>query len=717
MKDNLYHRLLKRQIKKFISQGFDKAAIEPFLDAVNQAYRDFDKDINHAENILEQSSKELFASNKALKESYESKKREAQALSQRIRSVANNINEIIFQTDTEGHWTFLNPAWEKISGYSINESLGKKFYDFIYPEDKEISIKNLEKLITSSKNTIKYTIRYIAKSNEVRWAQANVSLDFDERGNLIGSSGVLNDITEAKKAEEKIKQINKNLAEAQKIAKLGSWEYSADNLKNGYWTEQLFQIMGMQYDANVEVPLEYLYRLAAPQDKLHVENVINRALKYGEPEETTYSIKVGNKTKWISLSANPIVTTGGKTIKLVGTVLDITKQKETEQKLKEAREIAENALAAKSDFLSNMSHEIRTPMNAIMGLTELLIKDKSNNQDQLDNLKLINYSAENLLVIINDVLDYSKIEADKIQFESINFKVGDVVDKLIKTFKIKAEEKNLHLSSDLDPEVPDIVVGDPYRLNQILINLLSNALKFTHEGRVRLSVKLLEESYNRVRLYFSVSDTGIGIPQEKQKAIFESFTQANNKITRNFGGTGLGLAIAKRLVENQGGEIGLESQESVGTNFFFELVFKTSDLTVVEAGSLNEEEKLDLNNVKLLVAEDNQVNQLLIKQIGKGWGIYVDIASNGLEALEKSRQTAFDIILMDLQMPEMDGYEAAYKIKNDEDGKNKETPIIALSADVSVETKKRIRELGFDNYLSKPFKSKELKKLIRTHIT
>lgn len=388
---------------------------------------------------------------------------------------------------------------------------------------------------------------------------------------------------------------------------------------------------------------------------------------------------------------------------------DITENKKFQKELLQARNDAISSAKAKTEFLSNMSHEIRTPMNAIMGLTDLLLDEKIFTGTALENLKSIRYSADNLLVIINDILDFSKIEAGKITFENIDFDIRQRMTELHKTFDYRSKEKGLEFKINIAPEIPTILKGDPYRLNQILFNLVGNALKFTSKGAITVSVQLLSQADKTVKIQFLVSDTGIGIPEHKQSKIFESFTQAYTDTTRKFGGTGLGLAITKNLTLLQNGSITIKSKVGEGTIFGVELPFETSETIKIEEEKANDE-IYDLSKYKILVVEDNVMNQFVAKQFFKKWNTEVLIANNGLEAIEiLSKQDDINLVLMDLQMPEMSGFEAAQLIRSPNTPvKNSHIPIIALSADAFLETRNKVLEAGMNDFVTKPFKPDEL---------
>lgn len=419
---------------------------------------------------------------------------------------------------------------------------------------------------------------------------------------------------------------------------------------------------------------------------------------------------------YFETSYNPIFDETGKVTGVAVYAANITDQVNAENELKRAKMLAENAAKTKSDFLSNMSHEIRTPMNAIIGMSDLLL-EKTLETESREYVKSIKYSADNLLVIINDILDFSKIEAGKIVFENIDFNIQERLQELKKTFKHKAGEKGLVLDVVIDDSVPAMLKGDPYRLNQILFNLVGNSIKFTSKGSVIISVKCLSTEKDKLLIQFKVADTGIGIPASKLNSIFESFTQAYTDTTRKFGGTGLGLAITKNLTELQNGKIELESEQGSGTTFTVEIPFNVSTAAVKFSTDKSTIENKNLDQLRILVVEDNLMNQFVAKQILSKWNAEITIADNGKIAVEKLSTTIFDIVLMDLQMPEMSGYEATAFIRSKNTTVlNPTIPIIALTADAFAETKRKVLEAGMNDFVTKPFNQEELYVKIIKHL-
>jgi signal transduction histidine kinase/CheY-like chemotaxis protein len=402
----------------------------------------------------------------------------------------------------------------------------------------------------------------------------------------------------------------------------------------------------------------------------------------------------------------------GEAITFTGINLDITEQKRIDEELIAAKsaaeknaEFAERAVVAKQRFLSNMSHEIRTPMNAIIGFTKVLLKTDIT-EKQKECLNAIKSSGNTLIVLINDILDLAKVDAGKMVFINAPFKMSELIASILHLFETKIQEKSLELSQDYDSRIPEIVLGDAVRLNQILINLLGNAIKFTTKGKIQVSVALLNEETEKVTVQIKVTDTGIGIAEDKLENIFENFEQIHSATSSLYEGTGLGLAIVKQLVEKQGGTISVKSKVNEGSTFSFSLIFLKNQTNLV---GYEKEEDIVLNTeikgIKVLVVEDVKLNQLFMRTILDDFEFGYDMADNGKIAIEKLQTDTYNIILMDLQMPVMNGFEATDYIRNT---MNLKIPIIALTADVTTVDLEKCQAAGMNDYLAKPLDEKLL---------
>jgi PAS domain S-box-containing protein len=385
-------------------------------------------------------------------------------------------------------------------------------------------------------------------------------------------------------------------------------------------------------------------------------------------------------------------------------IRDVSKQKKIESELIDAKIKAENAAKSKQQFLSNMSHEIRTPMNAIIGFTNVVLKTDLS-EKQREYLAAIKTSCDALTVLINDIIDLAKVETEKIVFEKKPFKLATSISAMSNLFEPKIQEKNLNLIIEYDNNIPDVLIGDPVRLHQIILNLVGNAVKFTLEGKIIISVRKLFEDHENIEIEFSITDTGIGIEKEKVDTIFENFHQAHSDVSKIYGGTGLGLAIVKQLIGSQGGHIQMESEFGKGTIFRFVLSFQKANEETVFEEEIIELESSEVKNIKILVVEDVKLNQLLIKTLLDDFGFEYDIVANGKLAIQKLEINKYDIILMDMLMPIMNGYEATEYIRNT---MKSQIPIIALTADVSTFDLQKSKILGMNDYVSKPINEKIL---------
>ena len=395
-------------------------------------------------------------------------------------------------------------------------------------------------------------------------------------------------------------------------------------------------------------------------------------------------------------------------------ITDINTRNKLENELRIAKKLADKNAIMKEQFMANMSHEIRTPMNSILGFSDLL--EKTNlDKTQLEYLMAVKSSGSNLLNIINDILDFSKIEAGKLTIEKISFNVLDLLESLKVMFTPKSEEKQIIFRLNTDKNIPTYIFGDPMRLTQILINLINNAIKFTNQGEVKLSCELKSIEHDMVQLVFKITDTGIGIPTDKTTSVFERFNQGNTETTRKYGGNGLGLAIVKQLVEIQNGDITLKSKEGVGSEFTVRMSYPIS---YEEKSIITEGKRVSLkihsdSPLNILLAEDHKLNQKLAINYLTGFGLQVDLAENGIDVLEKLKEKHYDLILMDIQMPLLDGYNTAKTIR--QDLKNN-IPIIAMTAHIMANEKEKCLQYGMNDYLSKPFKELDLFTIIQSNL-
>ncbi len=481
------------------------------------------------------------------------------------------------------------------------------------------------------------------------------------------------------------------------------------------WNKQAEIILELKKEETIG---KNLYSLVPEKLKNELKTSFNNYIQTGDDElinkrvETSLNIK-GGSIVYIELTIIAIKTKDDYLFNAF--FRDITNRKIIDNEIREAKVIAEKSAKAKSVFLSNMSHEIRTPLNVILGLTGILQKsDFSTPKIDRKNLDGIQFSAENLLILINDILDFSKIEAGKLTLHNTDFNVQELVTNISRGFRIKADEKGLKYSMYIDSSVPKFIIGDQLRLNQILINLLGNAIKFTQKGEIIIKVQTEEVNETHITINFSVRDTGVGIPQNKLKNIFESFYQIHKPGKNKIEGTGLGLSISKQLIELQGGILRAESQQGKGSSFDFSISYAKSNYKSLENKKTASQtgNKSSLSGMKILVVEDNKMNQFFMRQLFSNWDIEADIADNGKIALKKLEESTYDLILMDMHMPVMDGPETTEIIRKSSNGKINQLPIVACSADVFPESKKKAIESGMNFYLTKPLSEEALEEIL-----
>ncbi len=572
---------------------------------------------------------------------------------------------------------------------------------------KDVKIKSQE-YIQSLVNTCferKMTVTGAFPFNEAFY-EVIIHPILDEYKEITYGLGIVRNITERTKAEEALRQSEEKyrtlVEESSEIIFSIDLElrfsYLSPNTKH-YLGYEPRQLIGKSF-------LDFLHE----DDRGKIQESFAKVVKERE-DVPNFEYKIRTNA-----GEYRVYTHEGKLIKdehdkpryYVGIARDITELSYAQRQLLEAKDKAEQAATAKTQFLSIMSHEIRTPMNAVIGLSHLLIEDDPR-PDQLENLKTLQFSAENLLGLINDILDYNKIESGRLVLEHIDFSFRELMQRIVHSYSYQAREKSIHISLSIDDEIPEEVRGDSMRLSQVINNLLSNAVKFTDKGSVSVNVQLLSSDEKGHLLRFEISDTGIGISSDKLDSIFEAFTQASTDTTRKYGGTGLGLAIVKRLLTLFKSEVTVESELGSGAKFTFDLLLERAENPKALQKQLENTDLKDHTAAKILVVEDNAVNRLMVEKFLRKWQIkHIDHASNGVEALRKVYLERYDLILMDLQMPVMDGFEAAKAIRLMKDPHYLQVPIIALSASSLIEVKDQLEKNGLDDYISKPFNPHEL---------
>jgi PAS domain S-box-containing protein len=621
---------------------------------------------------------------------------------QKYHLLVNNLKEAIFQTDAAGNWTFLNTAWEEITGFSVEESIGRLFLDYVHPDDRQKNHERFMPLINREKDYCRHVIRYLTKDDSFRWIEVFARLTLDKDDNIIGTTGTLSDITDRIKAEEELINSQTQLKAILDNIPLLAW-LKNDSLRYIATNGPYANSVGMRTQELIgKTDLEIFSKddaIQLIQDDLEV-------IKSGLQRYVEIPVNEKNgKVRWIESYKTPIFNDNKEVIGITGVERDITERKNAENEIKRAKEEADKANRAKSDFLANMSHEIRTPMNAILGFSELLHGQISNPKHK-EYLKGITISGNNLLNLINDILDLSKIEAGRVEIktESVNFFA--LIYEIKQVFSIKFLEKDLDFILDISPEVPEYLILDEMKIRQILFNLVGNSLKFTQSGSVTLKAYCLNYSKEkrRIDLIMEVVDTGIGIPKEDQDVIFEAFRQQEGQSTRKYGGTGLGLTISKKLAEAMNGRVVLQSEPGKGSAFsvFIPGISIAGEKESQKAADESFVRLVKITDGKILLVDDNEYNNIVIRGFLENHDVHIFEALNGKEAIELAELETPDLILMDIQMPVMDGLQAAGYFKSREVFKR--IPIVAMTASLVLDENEELKKL-FNGYIRKPVTS------------
>lgn len=610
-----------------------------------------------------------------------------------------------------------NKRWCQILGlddYKLTHSM-EFFGNCIFEEDRKEVINKVNEAIRKGEN-YESEHRMVSYNGEIVWVHdRGAVIERDELGNPTRMIGSIADITKRKKAEQDLKKITDRLSLATRAGTIGIWDYDlVNNVLT--WDEQMYKLYGIT-DKEFSGVYEAWRNGLHPEDLERAERETEKALNGEKEYDTEFRIVWSDKSvKYLKAIARVIRNNEGKPIQMIGVNWDITAFKQMEIKLLAAKEQAESANKAKSEFLANMSHEIRTPMNAILGFSEIL-EDEISDRKSLEYLKGIKIAGKNLLNLINDILDLSKIEAGKMELQFEKFNMNMILNELKQIFQIKAKEKGIDISVSYDENMPYVMLIDELRIKQVLFNLIGNAIKFTEKGYVKISAKLLKKSEKekKIDMCITVLDSGIGIAEGQEKKIFESFTQQDGQSTRKYGGTGLGLAISQKLVKMMGGEIEVEKMTQGGSKF----MVKLKNITYFEESEIEEEKLIDENieyhfeKSTILIAEDTTVNVEVVKGMLMKYDFTILVSENGADAVEKAKQYHPNLILMDIQMPVMNGYEATEILKRTEI--TKDIKIVALTASAMVEHEEKIRKIC-DGYLKKPVKKIELLKELSKHL-
>jgi len=653
-----------------------------------------------------------------------------------LEHLVDSIPEAIAIFNREGKISNINKEFTNLFGYTGEDAIGRNIDELIVPEELKTESEGIDTLTLEKHKVVRQTIRQDKNGNRIQVSLIASNMVINDE--VVASLGIYRDISFERKSQL-IQDILYNIStaalnqidvkdiyptivhELNKIWDTNNffialYDKKSDTLSMPFFSDEKDKFENLPARKTITKWVISLKRsvLLKINDLKELENSGDIAL-VGTQCKVWMGVPLKAEKEIIGVMAlqdyhdeDKFSQEDVNVLEFIANQIAIAIQRRTMiDNVIQASRKAEEAAQSKQQFMSTMSHEIRTPLNEVIGITNLLLQGNPR-EDQMDYIKTLRFSGNHLLTLVNDVLDYNKMESGKIVFEQAQFNLNDFLKDILRTYSFRAKSKNLEFDIIKENELPPEVFGDPIRLNQILSNLLSNALKFTQKGSIHIIIKELELKNKKSCIEFRVKDTGLGIPRDKHDMIFESFTQASPDTTRHYGGTGLGLAICKKLVELQGGTIEVESQPDKGSTFRFVLYFGIPENTGKVERREAEESYSGLEGKRILVAEDNKINFFVANKFLTGWGVKVTHVENGKLALELLEKEDFDLILMDLHMPVMDGIEATRVIRKSESQRISNIPVVALTAAILSESQDKIEDISFNDYVLKPFKPHDL---------
>jgi PAS domain S-box-containing protein len=648
-------------------------------------------------------------------------RRRVHARTAELRGLTDAAQHAILMMDPRGAIRYWNPAAERILGYSAEEAIGKNLHELLAPDrylaDHRAAFPEFVRSGTG--RAVGTTLEWIARRRDGREIPVSVSLSAVLLSGGWHAVGILTDITESKRAEDQLRDTLQRLQLATAAGSIGTWTWTFQDMRLE-WDDRLCEWYGLpDSDRRAGLCHEFWRSRVHPDDRDAIDSLMLDSCRAGVASEGSFRVILpGGQMRYIHSAWTFERDADGNLVRMIGVNRDVTPQYELEEELRSAKQAADAASAAKSEFLANMSHEIRTPMNGVIGMTGLLL-DTGLNAEQRRYAETIRSSGETLLALVNDILDISKIEAGKLKLETAEFDLRDMLEDFASPLAMRAISKGIQFHCVAEPDVPAQVCGDPGRLRQILINLAGNALKFTEQGQVSVHASLVSETATDSVVRFAIRDTGIGISIEQQQKLFQKFSQTHTSTARHFGGTGLGLAISKQLAELLGGEIGVTSEPGVGSEFWFTVrLGKPTSLPAsgdISSPSRAATAAVRRRGARILVAEDNVVNQEVALGILRKLGMRADAVADGIEVIDALKTLPYDLVLMDVQMPEIDGLEATRVIRNPQSTvRNHRIPIIAMTANAMQGDRERCLEAGMNDYIAKPVSPQALVEALNT---
>jgi len=672
-----------------------------------------------AESILEVKAAELYEVNQSLELQVKERTAALEKSEQQYRSIIESADDIIYNIDSNGNFSFVNPAGLNYTGYEEDEVIGKSFLKVIRDDYKEEVQKFYLDVLVNKRDKTYSEFPISTKAGSTLWIGQNVKM-IEGENEIISFSVLARDITKRKIAEaelilaqDKLKKSELKYRGIMENMMLGLLEVNNDGvIMKAY--PRFCEMVGYEEHELIGKVAEDIFMVHEKDREMIKEKNLSRRENKSDVYETRIKKKDGSIIDVI-INGAPFHDQFGNIKGSIGIHYDNTERNRLSREIKKAKLIAEKAQAAEAEFLASMSHEMRTPLNAIVGMSHLLQDAKLNNEES-EYLEILSGSANVLQQLISDVLDISKIDAGHLELQHQPFNLNKLLKNLERTFAVKLESKNVFIKTVSNLKLDHLLYGDELILNQIFLNLLGNAEKFTAKGTIIIHVNEIENTRDKVRLELAVSDTGVGMDTKQLDKIFEQFKQASSEIRKEYGGTGLGLAITKKLIQLLGSEIKVESTKDVGTKFYFEIELEKSDILIKQEKKILTQ-KLEFSEIEhpVLIVEDNAMNQKYITRLLEKWKLKYVLTANGQEAVDACKDQLFSLVFMDIQMPILDGYKATKLIRNSEN-LNKNTPIIALSASTLLSKKQMALNSGMTDFLSKPYNPTQLSRVILNHL-